>query len=95
MTIQHSESQSSKPQRAPQTGKTPPFVRRREAGAYLVSKYGFGSNRTLAKAAVTGDGPEFRKAGRIVLYTVDALDRWALSKIGNVRHSTSDADGVR
>jgi hypothetical protein len=97
LTIQNSESQNSTQQRrVALTGEAPAFIRRQQAGAYLVGKYGFGSSRTLAKAAVAGDGPEFSKAGRrVVLYTIDALDRWALSKIGGARHSTSDADGVK
>lgn len=67
----------------------PTFLRRKAAGAYLTEKYGFGAARTLAKAAVTGDGPEYHKAGRVVLYTREALDKWALAKIGAARRSTS------
>jgi hypothetical protein len=66
------------------------FLRRRDAAQYLLGKYGFGAERTLAKGAVTGDTPEYRKAGRIVLYTREALDRWALSKISSPRASSSD-----
>jgi hypothetical protein len=66
------------------------YLRRREAAAYLLSKYGFGAERTLAKGVVTGDTPEFHKAGRIVLYTREALDRWALGKIGEPVRSTSE-----
>jgi hypothetical protein len=67
------------------------FLRRRDAAQYLLGKYGFGAERTLAKGAVTGDTPEYRKAGRIVLYTREALDRWAISKISAPRASSSDA----
>jgi hypothetical protein len=66
------------------------YLRRREAAAYLTLKYGFGAERTLAKGVVTGDTPEFHKAGRIVLYTHEALDRWALGKIGEPVRSTSE-----
>jgi hypothetical protein len=65
------------------------FLRRKQAGTYLTEKYGFGAARTLAKAAVTGDGPEYHKAGRVVLYTREALDKWVLAKIGAPRRSTS------
>jgi hypothetical protein len=65
------------------------FLRRRDAANYLVGKYGFGAERTLAKGIVTGDTPEFHKAGRIVLYTREALDKWALAKIGAPQRSTS------
>lgn len=66
------------------------FLRRRDAAVYLTAKYGFGAERTLAKGAVTGDTPAFRKVGRIVLYRREDLDAWALSKISAPRHSTSD-----
>ncbi|WBJ99905.1 hypothetical protein [Methylocystis parvus] len=72
-------------------GEPPRYLRRKQAGSYLSEKYGFGAARTLAKAAVTGDGPEYHKAGRIVLYTREALDKWALAKIGSARRSTSAA----
>jgi c-di-AMP phosphodiesterase-like protein len=67
------------------------FLRRRNAAAYLLKKYGFGAEKTLAKGAVTGDSPEYRKAGRLVLYTREALDKWALAKIGAPQNSSSDA----
>jgi len=67
------------------------FLRRKDAAEYLTKTYGFGAERTLAKGVVTGDTPEYRKAGRIVLYTREALDNWARSKIGEPQRSTSDA----
>lgn len=68
---------------------TTQFLRRDAAAEYLNKTYGFGAARTLAKGAVTGDSPEFHRAGRIVLYTREALDTWALSKIGPAQTSTS------
>lgn len=70
------------------------FLRRKAAGIYLTQKYGFGAARTLAKAAVTGEGPDYHKAGRVVLYTQQALDKWALAKIGAARRSTSASEIV-
>jgi hypothetical protein len=67
------------------------YLRRKDAADYLVKTYGFGAERTLAKGVVTGDTPVYRKAGRIVLYTREALDKWALAKIGKPQRSTSDA----
>jgi hypothetical protein len=67
------------------------FLRRKAAATYLLEKYGFGAEPTLAKGVVTGDTPAYQKAGKIVLYTREALDAWAMSKIGPVRRSTSDA----
>jgi len=71
---------------------TSQFLRRDAAAEYLTKTYGFGAARTLAKGVVTGDTPEFHKAGRIVLYTREALDRWALGKIGEPVRSTSAHD---
>jgi hypothetical protein len=70
------------------------FLRRRIAAKYLLEKYGFGAEKTLAKGAVTGDSPEYHKAGRLVLYTREALDKWALSKISAPQKSTSDRQGA-
>jgi glycine betaine/choline ABC-type transport system substrate-binding protein len=67
------------------------FLRRKDAAEYLTTKYGFGAERTLAKGAVTGDSPAYHKAGRIVLYTREALDAWALAKIGGPISSTSES----
>src|ERR1700722_10090682 len=73
------------------SGPSTRFIRRREAGRYLKDKHGFGASRTLAKGVVTGDTPVFHKAGRIVLYTREALDAWALAKISGPLRSTSEA----
>lgn len=69
---------------------TSQFLRRKDAGAYLKAKYGFGSEKTLAKLACIGGGPEFRKAGTAALYEPAKLDAWALTKIGAPQSSTSD-----
>jgi hypothetical protein len=71
------------------------FLRRDAAAEYLKKTYGFGAARTLAKGVVTGDTPQFHKAGRIVLYTRDALDAWARAKIGAPQRSTSDEGAGR
>jgi hypothetical protein len=71
------------------TSNNPGFLRRRQAADYLQSKYGFGAMATLAKGAVTGDTPCYRKAGKMVLYTKASLDEWALKKIGPPQRSTS------
>lgn len=70
---------------------SPMFLRRKEAADYLKSKFGWGSWQTLAKLAVTGDGPVFRKLGKAALYAPSDLDEWALMKIGIPYRSTSDA----
>lgn len=66
------------------------YLRRKAAGEYLKTKFGFGSDKTLAKLASLGGGPAFHKAGPAALYEPAALDEWALSKIGPEQKSTSD-----
>jgi hypothetical protein len=67
------------------------LLRRIEAASYVTSTWGVPlSPRTLAKLAVVGGGPLFRKAGRYPLYEIADLDSWALSKIGPKQRSTSD-----
>ena len=67
------------------------YLRRKAAAEYLKNKYGFGSVRSLAKGVVTGDTPVYRKANRIVLYEPEALDAWAMAKIGAPQKSSSAA----
>lgn len=71
---------------------TPQFLRRKEAAKYLRDKFGFGTERSLAKLACVGGGPEYRKVGeRVTLYEPPKLDEWALSRIGTPQRSTSQA----
>jgi len=66
-------------------------LRRKEASAYLFERYGIERKTgTLAKLAVLGGGPVFRKAGRVPLYERSDLDAWAASQIGPRQRSTSD-----
>jgi hypothetical protein len=65
------------------------YLRRKAAAEYLKNKYGFGSERTLAKGVVTGDSPVYSKCNRMVLYTPEALDAWATAKIGAPQKSSS------
>lgn len=66
------------------------FLRPDAASDYLKGHYGFGSKKSLDKWASVGGGPEFHKMGRLRLYTPEALDEWALAKIGPAQASTSD-----
>ena len=45
--------------------------------------------RTLAKYAVIGGGPAFRKAGRYPLYHPDDLDGWIAGKLSDPVTSTA------
>jgi hypothetical protein len=68
------------------TGQPPspqPRLRRKEAARYLADVWGIPSSpKTLAKQAVTGGGPPFRKAGRVPLYEITELDEFARRRLG-------------
>jgi hypothetical protein len=67
------------------------LLRRSEAARYLSDTWRIShSVATLAKLAVAGSGPEFRKAGRTPLYRQDGLDAYAQSKISRRVRSTSE-----
>jgi hypothetical protein len=67
------------------------LLRRKEAAKYLAEKRGVPiAPQTLAKLAVVGGGPIFRKFSRFPLYALDDLDHWAASKLGPKQRSTSD-----
>lgn len=66
------------------------FLRRHDAARYVREQWGQPcSTRWLAKLAVVGGGPIFRKAGRFPLYTTEDLDAWAESRLGKPQRSTS------
>jgi hypothetical protein len=66
------------------------YLRRGDAASYIRNTYGFPCSRQwLAKLAVIGGGPVYRKAGRFPIYSTYDLDDWAKSRIGAPRHSTS------
>jgi hypothetical protein len=66
------------------------FLRRNDAGEYLRKHHGRGSGRTLAKLASVGGGPEYQRAGRLVIYSVPKLDEWALAQLGPPQRSTAE-----
>jgi hypothetical protein len=62
-----------------------------DAARYVSETYGFPCSRQwLAKLAVIGGGPLFRKAGRTPIYAPQDLDAWAKNRIGAPQRSTSD-----
>lgn len=68
-----------------------PRLRRSEASAYLLQRHGVTlSPSTLAKLAVIGGGPAFRKDGRLPVYDVAELDRFAVARLGQPLASTSE-----
>jgi len=69
----------------------PKYLRRKPAALYLNDSWGLPTAAsTLAKMAVVGGGPAFHSAGRIPLYAIEELDRYAKAKLGKPRRSTSD-----
>lgn len=68
-----------------------PRLRRWEASRYLREQHGIELQpTTLAKIACLGsDGPPFFKCGRVPLYPIDELDRWAVARLGPLRTNTS------
>lgn len=68
------------------------YLRRADAARYVRDYWGIPcSHKWLAKLAVTGGGPIFRKAGRFPVYLSTDLDTWAEGRIGAPRRSTSVA----
>jgi hypothetical protein len=73
------------------TASTRRLLRRAEAADYVQKTWGIPlSWRTLAKYAVVGGGPIYRKCGRYPLYDISDLDSWCEAKLGPRRRSTSD-----
>ena len=67
------------------------YLRRMQAAAYVRDHWGIPCAASfLAKLAVVGGGPLFRKAGRHPIYAMDELDRWADSRIGRPLRSTAE-----
>jgi hypothetical protein len=73
------------------TDLCPRPLRRAEAAAYLLEKHGIQRKpATLAKLAVLGGGPVFRRAGRVPLYSPADLDEFAAKITSAPVHSTSE-----
>ena len=71
---------------------TSKLLRRKAASEYLHEAHGWNcAHSTLAKYAVIGGGPIFRRIGRVPLYATDDLDEWVASKLSAPMRSTSDA----
>lgn len=67
------------------------MLRRSDAAKHVTDTWGIPlSPKTLAKLAVVGGGPKFRKAGRVPLYDPANLDEWARTKLSSLVASTSE-----
>jgi hypothetical protein len=69
---------------------SPSYLRRNQAAAYITERYFPNSSKTLAKLAVIGGGPRYRKAGRIPIYERPDLDAWAKAKLSRPITTTSE-----
>jgi len=70
----------------------PRYRRRADAARYVRETWGLPCSASwLAKLAVVGGGPIFRKAGRFPIYLDRDLDSWSEGRIGAPRHSTSSS----
>jgi hypothetical protein len=68
------------------------LLRRDAASAYLREMHGLErAAATLAKLAVSGCGPVFRRDGRVPLYSTADLDAWAASVLSPPTRSSSEA----
>jgi hypothetical protein len=73
----------------------PKYRNRKAASQYLLEVWGLTrSPNYLAKLAVIGGGPAFRKANRTPLYDDPGLDAYATSIIGPLVRSTSQAQSI-
>lgn len=67
------------------------LLRRKDAAAYIQENFGqHCTGAYLAKLAVTGSGPVFRKAGKFPLYAPIDLDDWAQKRLTRAVRSTSE-----
>ncbi len=71
-------------------------LRRKAASQYLRETHGLErAPSTLAKLAVIGGGPIFRRAGRIPLYSPEDLDAWAESLLSAPMRSTAELASIK
>jgi len=69
---------------------SPLYLRRAGAAQYVRERWGAPcSAKWLAKLAVVGGGPQFRRIGRFPVYSRADLDEWIEAKITAPRRSTS------
>jgi hypothetical protein len=64
---------------------------RKQASAYLMTRWGLScAVHTLAIYAARGTGPDYHKAGPRAVYSRQALDDWAKSKLTGPGRKASD-----
>jgi hypothetical protein len=69
----------------------PTRLRRGDVPAYLKEAHGVRvAKQTLAKYALTGDGPAYQRFGKFAMYPVAEIDRWAKARFSALAKSTSE-----
>ena len=72
------------------------LLRRVGASEYLLEVHAVSRTpQTLAKQAVQGDGPPFRKSGRFPMYDPDDLDTYAESLLSPLVTSTAELKSLQ
>ena len=66
------------------------MLRRKAAARHLTERGLQVAAQTLAKYAVVGGGPAYRRFGRFPLYKVADLNSWAVARLGPRQSSTSE-----
>ena len=83
-------SSSAAPPPSPAVTHGKRYMTRAEAAKYITDNWFPHSPKTLAKLAVIGGGPVFRKAGRVPIYIPSDCDDYARSKISQPVCSTAE-----
>jgi hypothetical protein len=74
----------------------PPNLSPKFASQYLREQHGIGRKpSTLAVLRSTGGGPRFCRDGRVVLYPIAELDRWAKEQLTEPVATTAELTAVR
>jgi hypothetical protein len=66
----------------------PIYLTRGEAAEYVQARGLPCARSTLGKLATVGGGPDYRKFGRVVVYTTADLDAWIATKLSAPRASS-------
>lgn len=69
----------------------PLFLNRADAAKRLRERYGMSTSKQwLARAATSGDGPPYVRAGKAAIYEIIELDAWALARMSRPVRRAAD-----
>lgn len=66
------------------------YLSRAQAADYLQERYGCYKKQTLARMAVDGTGPTFKKMGAFTYYLESDLDSWVAERMSAPVRSTTE-----